>query len=291
MRALERPKEYYYYDITAGAHRNQQSRVESRGQSEATLAGRTKTSGPAKREGFLRSLVVEPPNEADGFPWSLPVFRNLRTLDFDPQVMFLIGENGTGKSTLLEGIADAAGFPLQGGSKNFRLDDDGWAPTSPHLKLVRNSRREPDGFYLRAESFYNVATQVEELDKVDPGLLKYYGGRSPHEQSHGESFLNLLNYRFTRGGLYILDEPEAALSPSRQLAFLTILDLHVRERGSQFVIATHSPIIMSYPNATIFQLTDDGIEKVRYEETEHYLITRDFLNDPSNFHRHLFAED
>jgi predicted ATPase len=243
--------------------------------------------------GFVSSVMLDRPKDAmpEAFPWSLPVLHGFKTVSLDPHVSFLVGENGIGKSTLLEAIAEAAGFAAQGGSKFMRQSADTWSALGSHLKLVRNVHRETDGFFLRAEAFYNVATRIDEIARDDRRIYASYGGRSPHEQSHGESFLNLLNHRMTGSGLYILDEPEAALSPSRQLAFLRILDLHVRERDSQFIIATHSPIIMAYPDATIFALSETGIRKTRYEETEHFLLTRDFLNDRELYFRHLFSDD
>jgi len=218
----------------------------------------------------------------DTYPFCLPAVRNLHSLTLDPAVTFLIGENGSGKSTLLEAIAVAAGFNPEGGTRNFNF-----ATRASHsdlhsfLRLVKGPRRPRDGFFLRAESFFNVATEIEQLDAEPAGgppVIDSYGGQSLHQQSHGESFLALVNNRFGGKGLYILDEPEAALSPSRQLALLARLNDLARDE-SQFIIATHSPIIMAYPQATIFELSEGGIEQVPYEETEHYRISRRFLND------------
>src|SRR5205085_2393360 len=148
----------------------------------------------------------------------------------------------TGKSTLIEAIAVAAGFNAEGGTKNFRFSTrSSESDLNEALVLARGVKRERDGFFLRAESLFNVATEIESL-----GVLGYYGGRSLHEQSHGESFLALVGNRFGGAGLYILDEPEAALSPSRQLALLKIVDHLVQNMRSQFIIATHSPILMAY---------------------------------------------
>lgn len=233
------------------------------------------------------SLVRDRVESFDRYPFSIPCIRALKTLKFDPKVTFFVGENGSGKSTLIEAIAVAAGFNAEGGTKNFRFS------TRPSesvlhvaLRLARGDHRERDGFFLRAESLFNVATQIDELD-----VTSSYGGVSLHEQSHGESFLALALNRFEGYGLYILDEPEAALSPSRQLAFLRIIDELVRKKGSQFIIATHSPILMGYPHATIYLLTGDGFAKVPYEKTEHYQITRGFLEDREEYLRHLFADD
>jgi predicted ATPase len=228
-------------------------------------------------------LLRETVPSFEAFPFCLPAVRNLDSLVLHPSVTFLIGENGTGKSTLLEAIAVASGFNPEGGTANF-----GFATKASHsclheyLRLSRGPRRRKDGFFLRAESFYNVASEIERLDADPdsraPPIIDSYGGRSLHEQSHGESFLALFMNRFGGQGLYLLDEPEAALSPARQLALISRLHELVRDR-SQFVIATHSPIIMAYPDARIFLFGDGGIEEIAYEETEHYRVTRDFLGN------------
>jgi predicted ATPase len=207
--------------------------------------------------------------------------RSLRDeLRLHPRVTFFIGENGSGKSTLVEAIAVAAGLNAEGGSRNFRFATrSSESELHSAIRLVRGTRRPRDSFFLRAESYFNVATQIERLD-AEPGpgspIGPGYGRRSLHEQSHGESFFALVQHRFRRDGLYILDEPEAALSPSRQMTFLARLHQLVR-LGSQFIIATHSPIIMGYPDARLLELSADGIRETAYEETEHFRITRDFL--------------
>jgi predicted ATPase len=206
----------------------------------------------------------------------------------------VIGENGAGKSTLIEAIAVLAGFNAEGGSKNFRFGTRrSESCLHQFMRPVRGHRRPRDGFFLRAESYFNVATEIERLDEEQggPRVIDAFGGVSLHEQSHGESFLALATHRFRGQGLYILDEPEAALSPQRQLALLSIIHEHVEERASQFVIATHSPILMAYPNARICRLGADGIEQVAYEDTEHYRITRDFLNSPERFFKTLFRTE
>lgn len=206
---------------------------------------------------------------------------------------FLIGENGSGKSTLLEAIAVAAGFNPEGGSKNFRFKT--YASHSvlhEHLRLSRGTKKPRDGYFLRAESFFNVATEIERLDAeggLGPPVIDSYGGRSLHGQSHGESFWALLFNRFGGQGLYILDEPEAALSPTRQMTMVTRVHELVQQQ-SQFIIATHSPIIMAYPNAHIYQLDSKGVERIAYEETEHFRMTRDFLNNRHQALRVLLNE-
>jgi predicted ATPase len=236
--------------------------------------------------GYLRAVRLLRDNVRDFkvYPFSIPSIQSLDELELDAKVTFLIGENGAGKSTLIEAIAVLAGFNAEGGSKNFQFATRrSESCLHEFMRPVRGHRRPRDGFFLRAESYFNVATEVEQL-----GVGHNYGGASLHEQSHGESFLALAEHRFWGNGLYILDEPEAALSPQRQLTLLSIIHDRVEERASQFVIATHSPILMAYPKALIYRLSASGIERVAYEETEHYTITRDFLNSPERFFKSLF---
>jgi predicted ATPase len=219
----------------------------------------------------------------DKYPFSLPSVRHLDVLEFHPKVTFLIGENGSGKSTLLEALAVAWGFNPEGGTKNFAF-----ATRASHselfryLLLERTFTQPRDGYFFRAESFFNVATEIEKLDaepSFDPPIISYYGGTSLHEQSHGESFLALVMKRFRGRGFYLLDEPEAALSPHRQLAVLSRMHDLVSE-DSQFIIATHSPLLMAYPDAYIYSFSTAGIEKIDYYETEHYRVMHDFLASP-----------
>lgn len=222
----------------------------------------------------------------DVYPYHLPAIRNLETLPLHQAVTFLVGENGSGKSTLLEALAVAAGFNAEGGSKNFRFTTRAsHSELHRHLRLARSHKRPQTGFFLRAESFFNVATEVDDLNKIAP-LLDSYGGKSLHEQSHGESFIALLKHRFGPAGLYFLDEPEAALSPLRQMSALVRIHELVGG-GSQFIIATHSPILMAYPTATILAVGEHGLAPIRYEDTEHYALTRRFLNDPAGMLKKL----
>lgn len=252
---------------------------------------------PSSRGPYVRALylVKERVPEAAGYPFSLPAVQSLlQELELHPRVTFFIGENGSGKSTLLEAIAVAAGFNAEGGSRNFRFATRS-SESNLHacIRLVRGVHRPRDGFFLRAESYFNVATEIERLD-AEPGpappILPAFGGRSLHEQSHGESFFALLQRRFRGDGFYVLDEPEAALSPGRQLAFLARLHQLVR-LGSQFVIATHSPILMAYPEARLLEPSQSGIREVPYEDTEHFKVTRDFLLRREPMLRVLLAED
>jgi len=239
------------------------------------------------------SLQRDKVDSFDRYPFSLPAFRGLDQIDLHPKMTIFVGENGSGKSTLLETIAVSLGFNAEGGGKNFSFGTrPSHSPLHEYLRVAKGVRRPKDGFFLRAESFFNVATEIERLD-AEPGgprVIDSYGGRSLHEQSHGESFLALVSNRFRGEGLYILDEPEAALSPQRQLAVLSrIYDLVAD--GSQFIMATHSPILMAYPDAQIYQLSADGIEPVAYEDTEHYQVTRTFLASPERMFKQLFDRD
>ncbi len=218
-----------------------------------------------------------------GYPFSLPAVKTLEQLDLHPKVTFLIGENGSGKSTLLEAIAVALGFNAEGGTRNFRFGTRlSHSVLHEYLRMAKGIVRPTDGFFLRAESFFNVATEIESLDSEPssgPPIIDSYGGKSLHEQSHGESFLALVMHRFRGRGLYILDEPEAALSPQRQLVVLSRIHDLVLD-ASQFVIATHSPILMAYPDAWIYECGAGGVRRVAYEETEHFQVTRSFLASP-----------
>ena len=218
------------------------------------------------------------------YPFSLPAIAGLGKIAFHPKVTFLVGENGSGKSTLIEALAVAWGFNPEGGSKNFRFGTfASHSPLHGVLRLTRGTRRARDGFFLRAESYYNAATYLEGLGD---NPLAAYGGKSLHAQSHGESFLALLEHRLGGKGLYIFDEPEASLSPTRQMSMLVRMH-ELIAADSQFVIATHSPILMAYPDAWIYQLGAHGLERVDYEDTEHFRITRSFLNNPRDMLRQL----
>ncbi len=228
----------------------------------------------------------------DRYPFDLEAVRPLDRITLHPRVTYFIGENGSGKSTLLEAIAVATGFNAEGGSTNFSFGTrETHSELHRHLVVGRGIKRPRTGFFLRAESFYNVATAIDTLDAEGggPPIIASYGGVSLHEQSHGESFLALMMNRFGPEGLYILDEPEAALSPQRQLAVLSRIHDLVRD-GSQFIIATHSPILMAYPDATIYNCTPTGLTQIAYQDTEHYLVTRDFLSNPDRMLRILLGE-
>lgn len=224
---------------------------------------------------------------------TLMIFRLLMKkhyLEIPSPVTFFVGENGSGKSTLLEAISIQAGFNPEGGSRNFSFSTrETHSELYKHITLVRGVSRPRDGFFFRSESFYNVATEIDRLDQIQP-LLDSYGGKSLHEQSHGESFFSLFNNRFGEKGLYILDEPESALSVSRQLSLLVTMNNLVK-LGSQFIIATHSPILLTFPGASIYVINDSEIRLTEYQETEPYTITKDFLNNPSRMMKYLFEVD
>ncbi|SHI58433.1 AAA family ATPase [Clostridium intestinale] len=221
--------------------------------------------------------------EEESYIKNLPVVSNLNSLALSSNVTFFVGENGSGKSTLLEAIAVNSGFNAEGGTKNFNFSSmETHSDLYKYITVVKSVKRPKDGFFLRAESFYNVATEIEKL-----GAIHSYGGTSLHKMSHGESFITLMTNRFGGNGLYILDEPEAALSPIKQMSMLTVINELVKQ-NSQFIIATHSPILMAYPDADIFVIDDNGINKTTYKKTDNYMITRKFLENPEKMIRYLF---
>jgi predicted ATPase len=222
----------------------------------------------------------------DAYPFNIPAVRDLGNFDFHPNVTFFVGENGAGKSTVLEGLALALGFGSEGGTKNVQFRTaDSVSPLHEVLRLARGVPQPEDGYFLRAESFFNLATYMDET-----GYLEGYGGRSLHRQSHGESFMAVLLHKLRGNGIYLLDEPEAALSPSRQLAALSAIHQLV-EDSSQFIIATHSPILLAYPNAKIILFDRSGLSEVAFEDTEHFAVTKDFLNNYPRRLEQLLADD
>ena len=232
------------------------------------------------------SLRPDAEVDCDAYPFSIPAVRDIENIDFHPNVTFLVGENGAGKSTVMEGIAVALGFGPEGGTKNVRFRSAGSvSDLHENLRLARGVPKPRDEYFLRAESFFNVASYMDET-----GYLDGYGGQSLHTQSHGESFMAVLLNKLRGNGIYLLDEPEAALSPNRQLAALSAIHQLVEDH-SQFIIATHSPILLSYPNAKIILFDKSGVSEVAYEDTEHYAVTRDFLNNHPRRLEQLFQDD
>ena len=243
------------------------------------------TSGPFVNEVVLRRDAVP---SFDTYPFALPVVRALDTLTLHPRVTFLLGENGAGKSTLLEAIAVALGLNAEGGSRNLRFQTRAsHSALSDYIGLVRGSQRPVDSFFVRSETLYTLATALE-----DPalGVLHHYGSQSLHERSRGEALMALVTNRLGGGGLYLFDEPEAGLSPTRQLAFLAAMHQLV-QRGSQLVLATHSPILLAYPDACIYELADGTIVPRAYEDTEHYRITADFFAHRATMLKELLSDD
>lgn len=223
----------------------------------------------------------------DVYPFNIDVVRNFKDIIITSPVTFLIGENGAGKSTIIEAIAVALGLPAEGGTENFMYETKNTiSPLSSYIRISQYSHPKMK-FFLRAESFYNFSTEVERLKEEDGFVTLYnsYGGNL-HECSHGESFIKLVKNRFTDHGLYILDEPEAALSPQGQLTLLCLIDKLVKE-GSQFIIATHSPILLSYRDGKILDLNHD-FKEIKYEETENYLLYKMYLENPIGMQKQLF---
>jgi predicted ATPase len=238
------------------------------------------TAGP-----FLRRITLMPDRvDPRRHPFDVAAFRQGLDLELTTRVTFFVGENGSGKSTLLEAVAACCGFNPEGGGRDhtFHTRDETPDGLASALRLSW-SRKVTDGFFMRAESFYNLATYLDQTSN-----MQRYGGRSLHQQSHGESFLALFANRLDRG-IFILDEPEAALSPQRQLSFLKIIH-DLESRGlAQFLVASHSPILLAYPGATLLSLDACPIQQMSYAHTEHYKVTKQFLDAPERFFKHLFA--
>ncbi len=230
----------------------------------------------SNKTNFLLSFELKE-DEIDNFdkyPFSLPVIKNLNKTILHPHVTYIVGENGSGKSTLLEALAISQGFNAEGGTSNFRFSTHAThSELHKYLRIAKGLKKPRTGFFLRAESFYNVATEIENL-----GVLDSYGAKSLHEQSHGEAFMALMTNRFGDNGLYILDEPEAALSPNRQMSILTLIHNLVKQ-GSQFIISTHSPILLAYPSSAIYEIGENGLTKTDYQNTQTFETSQRFLNN------------
>ena len=241
---------------------------------------------------FLKqvTLLHDKLGRSDAYPFSIPSLQATSSISINGPVSFFVGENGSGKSTLLEAIAWQSGFHTASGGINQTYEsENSEAVFGPYIRLswlpkVRN------GFFLRAESFFNFANYLDREARMQPAFRDAfyapYGGRSLHSQSHGESFLSLFRHRFGKRAIYLLDEPEAALSPARQLNLLSIL--HQLSPNAQFIIATHSPVLLGYPDAQIFSFDSAPIREIAYEETSHYRLTRRFLENRKAVFKDLF---
>lgn len=245
---------------------------------------------PYVQEISLRDEKIE---DWEAHPFDIPSIRELGVMSFAPNITFLVGENGMGKSTILEAIAIATGSNPEGGSANFNFSTRAsHSPLYQALRVARSYKRPRTGFFLRAESFFNLATKIEELDAEPskaPPIIDSYGGVSLHEQSHGESFLSLFLNRFGGDGLYLLDEPEAALSPARQFVFLRRMH-ELINANCQFIIATHSPILLAYPGAKIYELSESGCCPIAYEESDQYSVTKAFLDNPKEYMQEILKD-
>ncbi|MBR1686435.1 MAG: AAA family ATPase [Clostridia bacterium] len=223
---------------------------------------------------FLQSLSIAWEQiPSTSYLWNIPALTMLRTMTFHKNITFLCGENGTGKSTLLESIAVAYGYNAEGGTRNYRFSTfDDVSELQDAIRLVRGYRPRNSGYFFRAESFFNVATAATTRYSDFPGQMPDY-----HGMSHGESFLSFLQSE-SREGLYLMDEPEAALSVQRQLVLISHMHQMALE-GSQFIVATHSPILLGMPEAAILSFEERGIHETTWEETESYLLTKLFLEN------------
>jgi predicted ATPase len=235
---------------------------------------------------FLKRIALLPEKTRDGYPFSLPIFKDRPfELAFERPVTLFVGDNGTGKSTLLEAIAQHCGFNLGGGSR-----DNAYATDAADMPLAQALRfswlpKVTNGFFLRAESYFNFASYIEGIRAEWAGAIgETWGDRSLHEQSHGQSLITLFRRRLgsERRAIYLLDEPEAALSPRRQLEFLALLHDWTESGNVQAIVVTHSPILMGFPEATLLSFDGGHIRKVDYRDIDHYRLTLDFLADPED---------
>lgn len=245
-------------------------------------------------EKFIRGIKIDWGRiRMSNYVRKIPSLQSINQLNFNSNITFFVGENGTGKSTLLESIAVAYGFNPEGGNRNFNFSTmDTHSELHQAITVVKGASRPKSNFFLRAESFYNVASKIEDYRDGDDYQAYYesYGGKSLHEQSHGESFLSLIQNRFISKGLYILDEPEAALSPQRQLTLLMLI-YNLSQKGTQFLIASHSPILLGIPGAAILSFDDGKVNEISYEETESYKITKLFINNKELLLNNLLQDD
>ena len=239
---------------------------------------------------YLKRVTLLPERRRTGYPFDLPWLQDDFELSFDTPLTVIVGENGTGKSTLIEALAALAGYDEAGGGKGYRLVDHQEAMDRSGAALADALRagwlpKVTDGWFFKAESLFGVAREMDRLART-------YGGVAPDwlSHSHGEGFLRVFEERMARQGFYLMDEPESALSPKRQLALLRLLDRLNREQIAQVVMATHSPILMAVPGAAVLQLTKGGFERVDFRETTHYRLWQDFTVDPLGFVEEALAD-
>lgn len=240
---------------------------------------------------FFLSFELKNENNIDfgGYPLNIPVIKNLNKVEFHSKVTFFTGANGCGKSTLLEALAIKCGLNPEGGSKNFNFSSvSTHSELHNYLTLSKNAKLPKDGYFYRAETFYNVASNIDKIQSEGGNIHQYYGGKSLHSQSHGESFISLFLSRFYGNGIYILDEPEASLSPQNQLAFLVKLN-ELANNNSQFIIATHSPILLSYPDSLIYEIDDDQCYPVSFKDSSCYNLYKRILDYPDSFNDKLYS--
>lgn len=242
---------------------------------------------PFLQEIGLKDKTIDFPAD---FPFNIPSIKNLPTIKFHKDVTFIVGENGSGKSTFIESVVQWLGLSKTGGGKNNQIQDDSESILSYHLKGVKGYRNPSDCFFLRAESFYNVATYLDDVHQNKAKFASIYGVNSLHECSHGESFLSIIANRLRANGLYFFDEPEAALSSMGQLTVLKLMDKLVQQQ-SQFIIATHSPILLAYPNSIIYQFDENGVKQINYEETENYKFMKSFIENYKSMIKILMEEE
>lgn len=240
---------------------------------------------------FVRSCrFTWGPELGEEYPFNIDVIKNTPTIDFTNNITFLVGENGTGKSTLTEALAVAFNLNAEGGSRNFTFATERTESSlADYTRLIKGTRLPKFSYFFRSESFYNLATNINQLDENTGSILRSYGGKSLHEQSHGESFFSVFRHKFIADGFYILDEPEAALSINRQLSLLIMLN-DLAKAGAQFIIATHSPIILACPGATIYSCDEGKLTEISYEETTPYSLTKYFLNHFPAYRDDLLSE-
>lgn len=232
---------------------------------------------------YIKNVIIDNTKiPKDDYISNLSVLKNIKNLEFKKPVTFLVGENGLGKSTLIEAIATKWGFNPEGGSINFTFSTKHTeSDLYKYIKLIKGAYRPKSGYFLRSESLYNVATSIDEMDSIecDASPISFgYGGKSLHSQSHGESFLSIFFKRFRKNGLYILDEPESALSPVSQMSLLVRIRQLVK-LNCQFIIATHSPVLMAFPDSEVYEIKENGVYLKKYDKTDHFMIMKDFFEN------------